>query len=78
MITRVLDKRLKQIEGRHSGSPILVLLVEKGESSEECRARWERQNGPMGDRHVLCVNSVKAELYQRGTSVPASAPSGCD
>ncbi len=62
MQNRVLDKRLKQLEGRHGGSPILVLLRDKGESSDDCQARWESEHGPVGPRQVLCVSFVEAAL----------------
>lgn len=59
---RILDKRIRQLEGQHGGSPILVLLREKGESRQDCQAKWESEHGPVGDRIVLCVSFVEAAL----------------
>lgn len=57
---RNMEKRVKQLEGRHSGSPILVLLCDKGEPGKDRVTRWETENGPVGDRHALVVNFVDA------------------
>lgn len=62
MQNRIMAKRIRQLEEQHGGSPILVLLREKGESSADCQARWEREHGPVGDRFVLCVCFVEAGL----------------
>ncbi len=62
MQNRILDKRIRQLEGQRGGSPILVLLREKGESGQDRQARWESEHGPVGDRIVLCVNFVEAAL----------------
>lgn len=58
---RVMDKRLAQLESRHGGSPIVVLLCAKGESSADRVTRWEHENGPIGDRQSIVVNFVDAK-----------------
>lgn len=59
-MTRNMDKRVVELERRHGGSPILVMLCDKHETSEARIARWEMENGPVGDRHALVVNFVDA------------------
>ena len=61
---RVMDKRLKQLESRHDGPPIVILLCDKDETSVDRLTRWEMEHGPMGDRISLIVNFVDAKIAE--------------
>ncbi len=58
-----INRRVDALEKRaNGGGNVLVLFVEKNETSEQRLARWEAENGPVGDRHVLAVNFVDAAI----------------
>jgi len=56
-----LERRLELLEARLPSSGIVVIRQRSGEDPEDVEARWERENGPIGDRHALVVLFVKAQ-----------------
>jgi len=57
-----LERRLNALERRTSGPPIVCVLRKNHEAKEDALARWERDNGPVGERQVILVTLVDAAL----------------
>lgn len=62
MTARALEKRLAALEGRSGASPIIVIVNKDRLEQQAAIARWEAENGPLGDSHLLLVDFVDATL----------------
>ena len=57
-----LERRLNALERRTSGPSMVCVLRKDHEAQEDALARWERDNGPIGERQVILVTLVDAAL----------------
>lgn len=62
IFARNMDKRVRRLETYHGDPPFLILLCDKGESSEARVARWEAENGSLVGRQPIVVGFVSAQI----------------
>jgi len=60
MTLRSFDKRVQVLEQRTGGAGFACILQRVGEKKEEAVARWEGENGPVGERSGFIIRLVAA------------------
>jgi len=58
-----LNKRVEALENRETAfrGPAVWIIRESDESKEDAKARYEAEQGPIGERFVLMWQPVQAE-----------------
>lgn len=62
MVAQRLRARLEAVENKTAGSGVVCILCEDGTRPERAISEWEDENGRLGDRTPVLVDSIDAQI----------------